>query len=122
MPVMTEGKYIGDVLHWEEEQRYSREIVLVATKQHIEIGTVLAKHSQTGKYHAFDPEGKDGLEIPVAISITFATTQQFDAEILAIKREAVLKTSGIVWPEKITDKQQQSAVDHLQSLGLLVRE
>jgi hypothetical protein len=122
MTVITEGKYISDVLHWEEEQRYSREVVVLATKQHIEIGSVLAKHGQTGKYHAFNPEGKDGLEVPIAISITFATTQQFDAEILVIKREAVLKKSGVVWPEKITEKQQQSAVDHLDGLGLLIRE
>jgi len=84
--------------------------------------TDLSKHSQTGKYHAFNPEGKDGLEVPIAISITFATTQQFDAEILVIKREAVLKKSGVVWPEKITDKQTQSATEYLDGLGLLIRE
>ncbi len=121
MPVYHEGKVIGDIVHWEEDQRYSREVVTLAANQSVETGSILARHNQTGKYHLFDPQSKDGIDQSAAISIT-KTNAQTDTEILVIKREAVLKAHGLIWTEKITDKQKQTAIDQLQSIGLLIRD
>jgi hypothetical protein len=121
MTVLTESKYIGDVLHWEEDERFSRNTVKLATNQLIEIGSVLSKHDQTGDYHLLDPQGKEGLSKAAAVSLVHASTGKLLMDVVVVTRHALLKTNGLAWPEGITDKQQQTATDQLNLFGLVVR-
>lgn len=121
MTVLNEGKYIGDVLHWEENERFSRDVVTLAADQLIEIGTILAKHTETKTYHVFNPSGKEGLNLPRAISLTNASTGEMFMNIVVVSRHAIVKSSGINWPADITDKQKQDALNQLHALGLVVR-
>lgn len=41
MAVLTEGKKIGDIIQWERDERYSRQVVTVGASQTIVLGQVL---------------------------------------------------------------------------------
>ncbi|MBT4838874.1 MAG: head decoration protein [Methylococcales bacterium] len=121
MPVLEQANTIGDVLHYEEDHQYSREVVTLAKGKEVKIGTILVVHEQNGNYFLWHPQGKDGLDKPVAISISNESSDQTDLDILTIVRHAILKASGLIWPDNITDKQSEKAIDQLSLIGLLLR-
>jgi len=49
MAVLTEGKNIGDIIQWERDERYSRQVVTVGASQTIVVGQVL-RDSGGSKY------------------------------------------------------------------------
>lgn len=121
MPFAVEPKTISDILTWEVDQNYSREVVTIASGRWLPIGTVLGKITASGLYVALNPAATDGSQTAAAVLLADVDAYA-DIPALAAMRMGILKASGLGWPAGITPEQKAAAISQLQALGLLVRD
>jgi len=122
MAALTEGNRLGDILYWEEDNRFSREKVTVASGENLAIGTVVGKVTATGKVVQFDPAGLDGSESAYGIVIDNYDATNGDVEGVAIVRDAIVNPDNLVWPDGATPEQISAALDGLAAKGVITRE
>lgn len=85
----NEGLYPSDVIKWEEEDRYSREVLTIAPSETIVIGQVLEKFS--GGYGAVKTAGN-----AKAIALSAVTTGSGETmDIVCLVREAKVITDNL---------------------------
>ena len=122
MSVVFEGRYVGDILHWEEQKFFSREEIALPEGTSIKIGTILGRVTKNGQYAPLNPKANNGTEVAAAISISKVDYSSPDTRAIGIARHAIVKLNGALWPEKITVDQIDAAKDQLEKRGILMRE
>jgi hypothetical protein len=71
---------------------------------------------------AFDPDGADGSDVPVGMSIYPVTTGAGQTKkASAISRLATLNGQNVAWPDDITDDQKTDAIQALAARNIIVR-
>lgn len=116
-----ENKCYSDVVYFDEDNNFSKEEITVLTGNTAELGEVLGKVTASGKYVPLNPAAGDGSEVAAAIAVTEKSEASGDADIWAIARHAIVRDSGLVWPDGITGPEKTTAIDELKSLGVLVK-
>lgn len=121
MTTRTEQNTIGDVILWEEDGHYSREVVTIASGADLKIGSVLGKITANGKYALSAPGASDGSEDPVAILITDADAASADVtNAIVIVREARAIRAGLIFHSTIDNEtKRNTAVAALKALGVI---
>lgn len=123
MTVLTEPRYLGDVLKYEAPNLYSRDQVTVAAGQQLILGTVVGRVTATGKFKQLDPAATDGSEAAAGILIVDVDATLIDVdEGLIVARHGIVAAATVVWPDGITAEQKIAALAQLKSLGILVRQ
>lgn len=123
MTTKTEGNYAGDVILFEEDNRFSRETVTIAAGADLTPGAVLGKITAGGKYVLSAPAALDGSQTPVAVLIAEADAASADAVSVAIMRHAKVNRSALIFDATINDAtKRQTAVDALAAVGILTDE
>lgn len=115
-------KQLTDVLAFEEDQRFSREVITVLQDEVLKLGHVLGKVTASGKYVELAPGAADGSEAAAGVLLKDVDATGEDKEGLAMVRHGIVKASGLVWPDGITSGQKDTAIAELAELGILVRE
>lgn len=118
--VFSEMIYLGDLLKFEEENRYSRDTITVGAGQNLALGTVLGMLNN--KVVALNPAGTDGSETVVGVLIDDADATAGDTESVMASRNAIVSDQYIIWPAGITAAQQASAIAELNLLGVVIRK
>ena len=124
MPAMTQPTTLQSVLKWEQENRYSREKITIASGQSVILGQVLSKLTATGEYVALDLTVKDpvdGSETAAAISFDDYDASSSAVPGVAIIRDAIINPAGLIWPEGATDEDKAAALTTLNAAGLIFR-
>ena len=113
MSVITEEKNIGDLIRYQLDKDYCREVVTIASGQNLKMGTVLGIDPTTGKYTATlsagtttDASVSGDLAITGSLSITggtvaitggtSTTTTENDVETTEITGGTIAVTGGTV--------------------------
>lgn len=125
MVTKTEGNYISDVVKYEADNHYSRDLITVASGAGVlKIGTVLGKVTASGKYEAADPVAATGEEVAVAVLLEDVDATSADVtEVVALVRHAVVNRNNLVWGATIDDSTKRAtAVGELEAVGILARE
>ena len=117
MPVKS-PKLSGHLIVWLMDDRYCQDTVLLKDGHSAKIGTLIAKLTDEDKYVPFNPKGEDGSETIVGLAIAPTTADGDDEEIVVVSRIAILRRSGIEWPEGITEEEKASALVQIHSLGI----
>ncbi len=122
MPALHEPLNLGDLLKYEAPLLYSRDRATVAAGQHLRLGTVVGRATDTGALGALDPSASNGLEVAVGVlgNTVDATLIDRDDAIL-ISRHALVADHALVWPTGITPTQLNDALAQLEARGVLVR-
>jgi hypothetical protein len=121
MPVALEPNNISDVLFWEIDPTYSREVVTIAAGRWLPIGSVLGRVTASGLYVAFDPAATDGSQNPAAVLL--ADTDAFvDVKVAAFVRGGIVKRSGLKFINSVTPEQQAAALAALSLSGIVARD
>jgi len=126
--VTTQPNYLGDVLKYEADNRYCREIVTVlggvGTERELKLGTVLGKITVSGKVKAVDFAAEDGSETAMGVLVTDVTAPVgVDVEAVAVLNgPALVSDQGLVWPAGATSEQKAAAVAQLRTAGIKVRQ
>lgn len=116
-PVRTyiQPKVLSDVVAYEEELAYSREIAgTVKNTTVAELGTPLALDANS-KMVALPADGSLAC-IGVSLSYRDATAADTTGDIQYIARQALLKSGGISWPAGISDTNKTKAITELKAL------
>lgn len=117
--VFSEPIYLGDLLKFEEDNRYSRDLITVAAGQNLVLGTVLAMTN--GQAVAFNPNATDGSETVVGVLLDDVDATLAATESIMVSRNALLSDRYVVWPAGITSQQQAAATAALNALGVVIR-
>ena len=123
MPVITEGKNLGDLLKYEAPNLYSRDQVTVGAGQNLPLGTVVGLVTATAKLKQIDPSATDGSQYAAGVLMQAVDATLIDREDgLMLARHAIVADHALAWPAAITAAEKQAAIVQLQSLGILVRK
>lgn len=124
MNTINEAPNLSDLLKYEEDSlRYSREVATVAAGQVLELGSVVARETASGKLKRLDPAATDGTQTPAGILLLAVDASLMDIEgSLLLSRHAVVASSAVVWPSGISAPDQVAATDTLATLGILIRQ
>jgi hypothetical protein len=122
--VIEEGKNLADVLNWEIDKNYCREVVTVASGQNLKLGTVVGIVTGTGaaKIVSVDPEEEDGSDVAVGIILEDANATSGAKNAVIVTRGATVLADGIVFPNGVTDAQKKKIIKDLDARGILVRK
>jgi hypothetical protein len=122
MTAIKESLNLGDLLKYEAPQLYSREVVTVLAGEVLPLGAVLGQVTASGKLKALDPSATDGSEVAAGVLLEACEALTGDRpDGLIVTRHAFLADHALVWPLGITASQNQTAIQQLKALGLLVR-
>ena len=121
MPTKTEKKTIGDVLLYEADSFYSRDLVTIGSGLDLEVGHVLGQVTATKKFVSYDPTASDGSEVVAAVLLQEAAAASADVEsVVVAARHARVKRSGLEYDDAVDDApKRQAAVDGLKAIGIL---
>ncbi|HBO3862330.1 head decoration protein [Pseudomonas aeruginosa] len=123
MPVITEGKNLGDLLKYEAPNLYSRDQVTVGAGQNLPLGTVVGLVTATAKLKQIDPSATDGSQYAAGVLMQAVDATLIDREDgLMLARHAIVADHALAWPAAITAAEKQAATLQLKSLGILVRK
>ncbi len=122
MAALVEENRLGDILKWEEDNRYSREVEIVEAGQDLAIGTVVGKKTADGKVVQIDFSASDGSENAYGVLAANCDATDADTEAVVIVRDAIVAPSKLVWPDGATEAQKNTALDQLAARGIITRE
>lgn len=123
MPAITQANTLGDLLKYEAPNLYSRDRVVVAAGQNLELGAVVGTVTATAKVKRFDPSATDGSEVTTGVMLADCDASLIDRDDgLVVTRHAIVADYALVWPVGITPAEKEAAVASLKSLGVLVRQ
>lgn len=123
MPTLSERNNLGDLLKFEAPNLYSREQVTIAAGQNLIMGSVLGKRTADGHYQILAPTATDGTEMAagvLAFDVDATLITREDGVMIA--RHATVARVALVWPPGITVMERDTAIQQLETLGIVVRE
>ena len=115
----------GDVLKWELNPDYCREIVTVASGAgKLGVGSVLGKITSSGKYVLSDPAATDGSETAAALLLEEVDATSADAKALVILRgPAIASKAALVFHSNVnTQAEKDAKYSELADIGIVVRD
>lgn len=121
MTTATEPNNLGDLLKFEQDARYSRDEITVATDQTLALGAVVGRNS-SGEIVAIDPSATDGTEIAIGVMAEMVDATAATTPAVMIARHALVARPTLVWPSGITAAQIVTALSQLEQRGIVTRE
>lgn len=121
MTVLNEGTYIGDIVKYEADDRYSRDVVTIKDGEGaLAKGTVLAKNGD--EYVIVAPAATDGTEVAVAVLLQDVDTTDAAASAVVLSRHAKVETSKLIFPDGISAPDKATALGQLAAVGIIAAE
>jgi len=127
MTVLTQNPTLGDLVKYELEPRYNREIVTLKSGASYALGTVLGKITATGKYRASpitEVVGDEGAENACAVLLEIADATTADVvAIVAVRGPILLSKDRLAYDSSVDLAAEKAAkIAQLAALGLVVRD
>lgn len=120
MTTLTESNYAGDVVLFEEDNRYSREAVTIASGADLTVGAVLGKITASGKYAHNNPAAADGSQTAVAVLLEDADAAAADVTAVVLVRHAKVRRAGLNYHANIdTVGERDTAIGQLAAVGII---
>lgn len=123
MPTLTEGRDIGDVVAFEEQQQYSREVVTIASGAGVlEPGEVLGEVTASSKFVPSPDTGGDGSQTATAVLLTAVDATDADVvNVPVLARHAIVRSFGLSFDSSVDDAAKVATKhDQLKAVGILV--
>ena len=124
MPVLTQPPSMGDVLKYELNPNYSREVVTLLAGLPYPVGAVLGKISASGKYTLSAATGSDGAQTAVAVLLYAVDATAADATGIVIARgPAIVSHAGLAFDDSVDDSAKITAkLGQLAEAGIVARD
>lgn len=127
MAVVTEGKYAGDWLKWEQDNLYSREVVTIlagsGAARVLTSGMVMGKVTASGKWIQYDDTAANGAQNAAGVLLLNTTAPDgTDVKATIIIRDAIISDNGITWPSTADAGEKTTALAALKALGIVTGE
>lgn len=124
MPVLTEQPSMGDVLKYEVNPNYTREVITLLQGMPYPVGSVLGKITAGGKYKLATSGGSDGAETAAAVLLYAVDATLADATGIVVARgPSIISRAGLAYDTTVDDGTKITAkLNQLAALGIIARD
>ena len=127
MPVLTKSPTLGDLLKYELDGNYCREIVTLKAGTSYALGAALGRITASGKYRlspAAEVTGDEGAEVASAVLIEAVDATAGDQEGLVVARGPVIVSKAALVLDASVDQPAEIAAKHaeLSAAGIVPRD
>ena len=121
---MEENNRLGDLLKYEADKNYCREVMTVASGQNLKMGAVVGIKSATDeiKIVSISDEETDGSDSAFGVLLEDADTTSAAKKALVIARDAILASDYVVFPNDATADQKKKITKDLEKRGIVIRK
>ncbi|MCL7466329.1 head decoration protein [Phaeovulum sp. NW3] len=124
MSVLTQPPSMGDVLKYEVNPNYTREIVPLLLGTPYPAGSVLGKITASGKYTLSPATGTDGAQIATAVLLYPVDATLADAiGIVVVRGPAIVSRAGLAYDATVDDAGKiTTKLGQLAAVGIIPRD
>ncbi len=127
MPVLTMAPTLGDLLKYELNGNYCREVVTLKSGTNYALGSVLGQITTSGKYRLSpnaEVTGDEGAETAVAVLIEAVDATDGDKSGLIVARgPAIVSKAALILDDSIDDETKTAAKHaQLSAAGIVPRD
>ncbi|WP_137113245.1 head decoration protein [Rhodobacter sp. SY28-1] len=124
MPVLTEPPSMGDVLKYEVNPNYTREVVTLLAGMPYPVGAVLGRITANGKYKLATSGGTDGAQTATAVLLYAVDATLADAEGIVVARgPAIVSRAELAYDATVDDAAKiTTKIGQLAAAGIIARD
>ena len=124
MPVLTQPPSMGDVLKYEVNPNYTREVVPLLAGTPYPVGSVLGKITASGKYKLATSGGTDGAQTAAAVLLYAVDASLADAQGIVLTRgPAIVARAALAYDASVADAAKiTTKLGQLETLGIIARD
>ena len=124
MNALTQPATMGDVLKYEVNPNYTREIVPLLAGTNYPVGSVLGKITASGKYKLATSGGSDGAQTSAAVLLYAVDATLGDAiGIVVVRGPAIVSRAALAYDGSVDDGSKITAkLNQLAALGIIARD
>ena len=124
MTVLTQPPSQGDLLKFEVNPNYSREIVTLLLGMPYPVGSVLGKITASGKYKLATSGGTDGAQTAAAVLLYAVDATLADATgIVLVRGPAIVSRAALAYDGSVDDTAKiTTKLGQLTALGIVARD
>jgi hypothetical protein len=124
MPVLTEQPSMGDVLKYEVNPNYTREVITLLQGMPYPVGSVLGKITASGKYTLSPATGADGSQVASAVLLYAVDTTLADAVGIVVARgPSIVSRAALAYDATVDDGTKITAkIAQLAAVGIIARD
>ena len=124
MPVLTEQPSMGDVLKYEVNPNYTREVITLLQGLPYPVGSVLGKITASGKYTLSPATGADGSQVASAVLLYAVDATLADATGIVVARgPTIVSRAGLAYEGTVNDAAKITAkIAQLAAVGIIARD
>ena len=121
---MEENNRLGDLLKYEADKNYCREVMTVASGQNLNMGAVVGIKSAIDeiKIVSIADEETDGSDSAFGVLLEDVDATSAAKKTLVIARDAILASDYIVFPADATADQKKKITKDLEKRGIVIRK
>ena len=124
MPVLTEQPSMGDVLKYEVNPNYTREVITLLQGLPYPVGSVLGKITASGKYTLSPATGADGSQVASAVLLYAVDATLADAVGIVVARgPSIVSRAGLAYDATVDDSAKiTTKISQLAAVGIIARD
>lgn len=124
MPVLTEPPSMGDVLKYEVNPNYTREVVTLLAGMPYPVGAVLGRITASGKYKLATSGGTDGAQTASAVLLYAVDATLADAMGIVVARgPAIVSRAALAYDATVDDGAKiTTKIGQLAAAGIVARD
>ena len=124
MPVLTEPPSMGDVLKYEVNPNYTREVITLQLGLSYPAGSVLGRITACGKYTLSPATGADGSQTAVAVLLYPVNATLADAVGIVVTRgPTIVSRAALAYEATVNDAAKIAAkITQLAAVGIIARD
>lgn len=124
MPVLTEPPSMGDVLKYEVNPNYTREVVTLLAGKPYPVGAVLGRITASGKYKLATSGGTDGAQTATAVLLYAVDATLADATGIVVARGPVIVSRAALAYDATVDDGAKitTKIGQLAAAGIIARD
>jgi hypothetical protein len=124
MPVLTEPPSKGDVLKYEVNPNYTREVVTLLAGMPYPVGAVLGRITASGKYKLATSGGTDGAQTGTAVLLYAVDATLADAVGIVVARgPAIVSRAALAYDATVDDAAKiTTKIGQLAAVGIVARD
>ena len=124
MPVLTEPPSMGDVLKYEVNPNYTREVITLQLGLSYPAGSVLGRITASGKYKLATSGGTDGAQTASAVLLYAVDATSADAVGIVVARgPAIVSRAALAYDATVDDGAKiTTKIGQLAAAGIIARD
>ena len=124
MPVLTEPPSMGDVLKYEVNPNYTREVITLLIGMPYPVGAVLGKITASGKYTLSPATGADGSQVASAVLLYDVDATLADATGIVVTRgPSIVSRAALAYDASVDDGAKiTTKLGQLAAVGIIARD